>query len=139
MNPTPTHARPRPSGRPADARHGRLLLTTALIAGLWLGGWSPALAQAPTPSVDAPEAWVGGPGSANYRLAARFAPYKLERLIRSTSINPRWIEGTERFWYQWDTSEGSYYYIGDPAQGTRHQIFDNDRLAAELTRITRDP
>lgn len=82
---------------------------------------------------------VGGPGSANYRLAARFAPYKLERLIYSTGVTPRWIEGTERFWYQWDNADGSFYYIVDPSEGTRRQIFDNDVLAAELTRITRDP
>jgi hypothetical protein len=82
---------------------------------------------------------VGGPASANYRLAARFAPYKLDRLIYSTGVTPRWIEGTERFWYQWDNADGSFYYVVDPAEGTRRQIFDNDVLAAELTRITRDP
>jgi dipeptidyl-peptidase 4 len=97
----------------------------------------PAAAQSAWPADWA--ARVGGPGSANYRLAARFAPYKVDRLIYSTSVDPRWIEGSERFWYQWDTSDGSFYYIVDPVQGTRRQIFDNDRLAAELTRITRDP
>ena len=83
--------------------------------------------------------WVGGPGSANYELAARWAPYKLEKLVHSTSIRPRWIEGSERFWYEWETSDGTRYMIVDPAEGTRRQIFDNDWLAAELTRITRDP
>src|SRR5690606_15941974 len=31
------------------------------------------------------------------------------------------------------------YVIVDPVRGTKRLIFDNDRLAAELTRITRDP
>ena len=76
---------------------------------------------------------------ANYELAARFAPYKIQQLLYSTSINPRWIEGSEKFWYDWKTSHGTVYYQVDPERGTKTQIFDNDRLAAELTRITRDP
>ncbi len=82
---------------------------------------------------------VGGPGSANYELAARFAPYKARELLHSTSVNPQWIEDTDRFWYQWDSSEGTRYFLVDPERGARTEIFDNDRIAAELTRITRDP
>lgn len=77
--------------------------------------------------------------SANYRLAARFAPYKMRHLIYSTSVNPRWIQGTERFWYEWENSDGKFFYLVDPIAGTKRQIFDNDRIAAELTRITKDP
>ncbi len=76
---------------------------------------------------------------ANYRLASRFAPYKIQDLIYSTSVSPRWIESSEKFWYEWETSDGSKYYIVDPVAGTKQLIFDNDQLAAELTRITRDP
>jgi dipeptidyl-peptidase 4 len=76
---------------------------------------------------------------ANYRLAARWAPYKVQHLLYSTSVNPRWIEGSEQFWYDWKTADGTTYYIVDPARRTRRALFDNDRLAAELTRITRDP
>jgi dipeptidyl-peptidase-4 len=77
--------------------------------------------------------------TANYRLAARFAPYKMSEMVKSTSVNPNWIEDGDRFWYQWDDTNGTYYYLVDPARGTKRQIFDNDRIAAELTRITRDP
>jgi len=76
---------------------------------------------------------------ANYELAARFAPYKMQQLLYSTSVSPRWIEGGEKFWYTWKTSDGTFYYQVDPSRGTKTQIFDNDHLAAELTRITRDP
>jgi len=82
---------------------------------------------------------VGGDGSANFDLAARFAPYKISDMLHSTTVAPRWIEGSERFWYQWESSEGTSYYIVDPERGTKSQIFDNDRIAAELTRITLDP
>jgi len=104
--------------------------------------WNPVAAQN-GPAVQEPAAAANrpeyGPGSANYRLAARWAPYKIDKLIYSTTVNPRWIKGTERFWYEWRTSAGTFYYIVDPVRGTKRQIFDNDRIAAELTRITRDP
>ena len=77
--------------------------------------------------------------SPNYRLAGRFAPYKVRELIHSTSVSPNWIEGSERFWYTWETNDGQNYYLVDPQAGTKTEIFDNDRIAAELTRITLDP
>ncbi len=94
-----------------------------------------------------PRAWgqeegvnpVHGPGSANYEQAARFAPYKIRDLVHSIRVSPRWIEDTDRFWYEWESSRGKHYYLVDPGRGTRTEIFDNDRIAAELTRITRDP
>jgi hypothetical protein len=98
------------------------------------GDWTGRVVTLPEPEIV-----VGGPGSANYRLAARFAPYKLDELLHSTSVEPRWIEGSERFWYEFETSQGRSYMIVDPERGTRRAIFDNDVLAAELTRITRDP
>ena len=82
---------------------------------------------------------VGGPGSANYDLAARFAPYKIQEMVHSTTVSPNWIEGSERFWYEWENSDGTFYNIVDPVRGTKSQLFDNDRIAAELTRITLDP
>ncbi len=102
---------------------------------------APAAAQGPTvgaPIADAPNV-VGGPGSANYELAARWAPYRLNDLIYSTTVRPRWIEGSSRFWYEWETSEGTEYRLVDMAQGRQSQIFDNDRIAAQLTEIVGDP
>jgi dipeptidyl-peptidase-4 len=111
------------------------LLFTLILAGAGVGATDePALGQ----DSAAPQE-VGGPGSANYELAARFAPYKIRELVHSTMVNPRWIEGTERFWYEWESSDGTFYYLVDPARGTRRELWDNDRIAAELTRITQDP
>ncbi len=76
---------------------------------------------------------------ANFQLAGRWAPYKARDLVHSTSVSPRWIGGTDRFWYQWENSDGRFFRIVDPARGTKRDIFDRDRIAAELTRIMRDP
>ena len=102
------------------------------------GSTIPASAQVESRRADE-AGFLGGEGSANYRLAARFAPYNIQDMIHSTTVAPRWIEGTEKFWYEWETSDGSFYYVVDPPRGTRSEIFDRDRIAAELTRITKDP
>lgn len=78
-------------------------------------------------------------GQPNYRLAGRFAPYKIRDLIHSTSVNPEWIDDGPRFWYEWETTDGRTFYIVDPTAGSKREIFDNDLIAAELTRITKDP
>lgn len=75
----------------------------------------------------------------NYDLAAKFAPYKVGAMLYSMSVSPQWIEGTENFWYEWKTSAGTMFYMVDSKLGTKKAIFDNDRIAAELTRITKDP
>ena len=96
-------------------------------------------ASAPAAAQEEGSIRVGGPGSANFELAARFAPYKVSDLVHSLRVTPRWIEDTDRFWYEWETSAGRHFYLVDPDRGTRTEIFDNDQIAAELTRITRDP
>jgi dipeptidyl-peptidase 4 len=121
-----THAR-------SDLRRPfRLLLP---IAALVLMGGAPLS----TPLSAQEAGYVGGPGSANFELAARFAPYKISDMVHSTTVAPRWIEGSEKFWYQWENSDGTFYYLVDPVRGTKSQLFDNDRIAAELTRVTLDP
>lgn len=105
----------------------------ALAAALALGAAAPAPTFAQSVEV------VQGPGSANYKLGARFAPYRIRELVKSTTVAPRWIDHGDSFWYQWETTQGTSYYVVDPARGTKRPIFDNDRIAAELTRLTQDP
>lgn len=76
---------------------------------------------------------------ANYDLAARFAPYRIRKMVHTLMVNPKWIEGTQKFWYEWEDTQGKTFYIVDPARASKRQVFDNDRIAAELTRITKDP
>ena len=91
-------------------------------------------------SSDVPDGSYPVWGEANWKLAARFAPYNMGDLTYSTSVQPRWIEGTDdNFWYRYETSSGTEFIQVNPAAGSKTPIFDNDRIAAELTRITRDP
>ncbi len=91
-----------------------------------------------SPRADEP-GYVGGEGSANWELAARWAPYQSSDMLYSVSVNPRWIQDTDNFWYEWEDRDGKRFYMVDPGRRSKRAIFDRDRLAAELTRIMRDP
>lgn len=76
---------------------------------------------------------------ANYRLAARFSPDQLKKMVFSTSVDPHWLKNSERFWYTYETSEGKFYYLVDPARRTKEFLFDNVKMAADMSRLTGDP
>ena len=76
---------------------------------------------------------------ANYFLAARFAPKKLDKMIFSLSIDPHWLKLSNKFLYTYETSEGKQWNIVDPVKGEKKAMFNRDKLAAELTKIIKDP
>ena len=76
---------------------------------------------------------------ANYQLAARFSPKKLDKMVFSTSVDPHWLKKSDRFWYMYETTEGKKWYIVDPAKAEKKLLFDNAKLAAEISRIVKDP
>jgi len=76
---------------------------------------------------------------ANYELASRFSPAKLKKMVFSTSVDPHWLKLSNRFWYEYETPNGKHWYMVDPASRTKKLIFNNEKLAADITRIVRDP
>ena len=75
----------------------------------------------------------------NYNIAAKFSPKNLAKLVHSTSVEPHWLKNGDKFWYQYKTTDGSNYYLVDPYKKTKKKLFNNDKMAAWLTEITRDP
>src|SRR5258708_960688 len=100
----------------------RLLLTLLLLAATFVGYAQPALST-----------------KANFQAAARFSPKKLEKMIFTTQVEAHWLKKSTRFWYMYETTEGKKWYIVDPAKGERKVLFDNDKLAAAISRIVKDP
>lgn len=76
---------------------------------------------------------------ANYQLASRFSPRKLDKMIFSTSVDPHWLKKSDRFWYTYETPNGKNWYIVDPARSEKKSLFDNAKMAAMLTGIVKDP
>jgi dipeptidyl aminopeptidase/acylaminoacyl peptidase len=76
---------------------------------------------------------------ANRELAARFTTPRMEKMIFSTEVEPHWLEGSQKFWYEWESAEGKTFWLVDPVRRTKVEIFDNDDMAAQLTLLTKDP
>lgn len=75
----------------------------------------------------------------NYDLAFRWTSAQVGKYVFSTSVQPRWLEFSDRFWYVWETPEGRRWWLVEPAKGTKTPLWDNARMAAQLTRILRTP
>ena len=77
--------------------------------------------------------------SPNYDLAARWMPSKVGKLVFDTSVAPRWAEKSDRFWYAFETAQGRRFHLVDPLRRTKTPLWDNAKMAAMLTNITRIP
>ena len=76
---------------------------------------------------------------ANYQLASRFSPNKLKKMVYSTAVDPHWLKLSNRFWYTFESPKGKFWYLVDPASKNKKLMFDNAKLAADITLIVRDP
>ena len=79
------------------------------------------------------------PPAPNYDLAAQWTSQKVGKLVFDTSVTPRWLETSDRFWYAYRTREGRRFLIVDPIKKTKAPLFDHAKMAATLTSITRLP
>jgi hypothetical protein len=76
---------------------------------------------------------------ASYTRAERFLPWHAARLMRGLTIDPRWIDDGDTFWFRQTTPAGARFVRCDPAVGTCEPVFDHVRLAAALSRATSRP
>jgi dipeptidyl aminopeptidase/acylaminoacyl peptidase len=82
---------------------------------------------------------TGSTVTPNYDLAARFSQKKMAKMVFSTAVQPRWFKNSNQFWYNYQTTQGTFYYIVNPATASKRLLFDNTWLAARLTQIVKDP
>ncbi len=75
----------------------------------------------------------------NYDLASRWMATKVGKLVFDTSVAPRWAETSDRFWYAFETAQGRKFMLVDPLKRTKTPLWDNAKMAATLTNITRIP
>ncbi len=75
----------------------------------------------------------------NYDLAARWMASKVGKLVFDTTVSPHWAEGSDRFWYAFETAQGRQFMLVDPVKRTKTPLWDNAKMAAMLTNITRIP
>lgn len=74
-----------------------------------------------------------------YLQAEKYTQEKLNTMLFSTVVDPHWFQKGNNFWFEYKTSEGTFWYVVDPAARTKKLLFDRDELAAQLTEIVQDP
>jgi dipeptidyl aminopeptidase/acylaminoacyl peptidase len=115
-------------------------MCTARVARITVALCVIAIAFASTPALIAQKAAPAAAAPApNYDLAAQWTTQKVGKLVFDTSVNARWLENSDRFWYAFNTREGRRFFIVDPLKKAKAPLFDHAKMAAELTRITRIP
>ena len=75
----------------------------------------------------------------NYELASQWASAKIGKLIFDAAVTPHWLEFSERFWYPFETPAGRKWWVVDPVKKAKTPLWDNAKMAANLTRILRTP
>src|SRR6266481_1000998 len=72
----------------------------------------------------------------NYALEERFLPDQVSKLVFDLAVTPHWFSESDRFWYSYQTTEGTRYYIVDPS---KTPVWDNAKVAAALSTLTNFP
>ena len=74
-----------------------------------------------------------------YLQAEKFTQEKLGTMLFSTTVDPHWFQQGNNFWYQYKTSEGTFWYVVNPTARTKNLLFDREEMASQLTEIVQDP
>jgi len=76
---------------------------------------------------------------ADYQLAARFSPPRMKKMVFDTNVDAHWLKHSQGFWYSFETTEGKIFMLVNPVKKTKSPLFDNVKMAAMLTKLTKDP
>lgn len=74
-----------------------------------------------------------------YLQAEKYTQEKLNTMLFSTVVDPHWFQKGNCFWFQYKTSDGTFWYVVDPVAKTKKLLFDRDEIASRLTEIVKDP
>ena len=80
-----------------------------------------------------------GHNQANWKLQAQFSNDVLGKFVYSSTVNPSWINESEKFWYLWTESTGKRFMIVDPKKKSKERAFDHVKLAAALSELSMKP
>ena len=75
----------------------------------------------------------------DYQRAERFLPNAVKQLAFEGHVTPNWIEQSSQFWYLKESPAGKDFILFDLTQGTRASAFNQEKLAASLSRAAGKP
>ncbi|MCG8372293.1 MAG: hypothetical protein MI700_02100, partial [Balneolales bacterium] len=77
--------------------------------------------------------------TANFELAERFTTQKMDKLMGTVDVFPRWIEDSDDFWYEYENADGTFWYYVDIESRSQRVLFDNEDLAGKLSEEFKRP
>jgi dipeptidyl-peptidase 4 len=72
----------------------------------------------------------------NWDLASAWTATRIGKLVFDTAVTPHWFDTSDKFWYSYETPAGMHYWVADPVRKTKTPLFDNAKVAAQLTLLT---
>ena len=54
-----------------------------------------------------------------YLQAEKYTQEKLNTMLFSTVVDPHWFQKGNNVWFEYKTSEGTFWYVVDPAARTK--------------------
>ena len=76
---------------------------------------------------------------ANWDLQEKYSNAALSKFVYSSSVAPRWINESNRFWYVWNDSNGKRFMFVNPKSKTKKPAFDHEKLAFALSELGKKP
>ena len=77
-------------------------------------------------------------GKADYAMASRFSPARMQKTIFSTAVVPVWLRLNNAFWYTYQTTDGRKWIFVDIDKNSKSPLFDHAKVAAFVTRVVKD-
>src|SRR5229473_979235 len=106
-----------------------------LVARAWAGPKSEGTAA----KTEAVSEEAAGRVAPNYALEERFLPDQVSKLVFDLAVTPHWFSESDRFWYSYQTTEGTRYYFVDPVRRSKTPLWDNAKVAVALSTLTNFP
>lgn len=110
-----------------------------------LGRWTAALLLAGSasalPAQPVPQSEANRQNKANWELANRFSTGALRSITYTFGVQPRFLGKTDSMYYSWRDRNGTRFmlYVPSPTGGTKRLLFDPNKMAEQLTLLTRKP
>jgi dipeptidyl aminopeptidase/acylaminoacyl peptidase len=76
---------------------------------------------------------------ADFKAAEKFREDNLASRYGDLEVTANWIDESDIFWYSFKTSKGKNFYYVNAQTRSKHPLFDNRYMAAELHKITHHP
>jgi dipeptidyl aminopeptidase/acylaminoacyl peptidase len=79
------------------------------------------------------------PNRANWALADKFSANALRPAIYTSAVTPRWLGQSDSLCYNWKDRNGSSFFVVVPTTKTKRPLFDQEKLAAQLSDLAKRP